>query len=615
MKNMIRFDEEPACVAIQLPMEKWDATTLDSRKAAAECSPRRKPWVGQWETNEPQRGERSVAIQTRPSPSLVMLKLALLMAIFIPSVYAQSNSPLSAKDDPVLQAMRAELDRSKSTLKLEGMAAPYYIDYRVIDMEAYVAEAAFGALRNDVRAHFRFLRVVVRVGDYKQDSFFGQGQGALDFVPLDNDPIAMLHQIWLATDNAYKAATEALTAKQAQLKQFSVEQPVDDFARAEPVVSIGPLAKLDVDSSVWDKMLEGTSDLCKTDPQVESFDSGLAFTAVNRYFINSEGTVVRSGQNTYDLHFGGTTQATDGMRLDRSRGYFVPNIKELPSEATLQADATKLLATLKQLRDAPVADEEYRGPVLFSADAASTVFSELVGDNILGYKPDLGQPARTKGAFATSFKSRVLPDFLSVVDDPTLASVDGQSLLGHYDVDDEGVKAMPVSIIENGKLVNYLIGREPIRDFSVSNGHGRARLPQSYPGPSLGNMIVRASESSSPDQLKKKLIEICQQHDLPYGYYVETLGPQRAPRLLYKVWVKDGHEELVRGAVFGDLDTRTLRNDLIAAGNDVNVENHTLNIPHSVVNPSILFDELEVKRANANKEKLPDYPAPPVPSK
>ncbi len=549
-----------------------------------------------------------------PRPS-AMKQFALLVIILLVASIAQAKDAPTSADDPVLQAMQTELDRSKSALKLEGMAAPYYIDYRVIDMDAYATEAAFGALRNEVHARFRFLRVVVRVGDYKQDSFFGQGQGSMDFMPLDNDIVALRHQIWLATDNAYKAATEALTAKQAQLKQYTVDQPVDDFARAEPVVSIGPPAKLGFDPQPWNKMLQDASALYKTDPQVEAFDSALNFAAVTRYFVTSEGTVVRSGQTAYDLRIAGTTQAADGMRLDRSHEYAVTDVKELPSEETLLADTTKLLATLKQLRDAPIADEEYRGPVLFSADAASTVFSDLVGENILGIKPDLGQPARTKGAFATSYKSRVLPDFLSVVDDPTLASMNGQSLMGKYEVDDEGVKAMPVSIIENGKLMNYLMGREPIRDFPTSNGHGRARLPQNYPAPSLGNMIVRASESSSPADLKKKLIELCQQRGLPYGYYVETLGPQRVPRLIYKIWAKDGHEELVRGATFGDLDTRTLRNDLIAAGNDVNVENHPLNIPHSIVNPSILFDELEVKRANANKDKLPEYSAPTVASK
>jgi TldD protein len=555
-----------------------------------------------------------------PRPSARMQKLAsvlaLLIALFVPLTCAQAkDTRTSADDDPVLQAMRAELERSKSALKLEGMAAPYYIDYHVTEMDTHAAEAAFGALRTNVRLRFRFLRVIVRVGDYKQDSFFGQGQGGLDFMPLDNDIVALRHEIWLATDSAYKLATEALTAKQAKLKQFSVDQPVDDFARAEPVVSIGPVAKLDFDSQPWLKMLQDSSALYKTDSQIESFDSAMNFAAVTRYFVSSEGAVVRSGQNVYDLRIAGTTQASDGMRLDRSHGYAVTDIKELPSEEKLLADATKLLATLKQLRDAPIADEEYRGPVLFSADAASTVFSDLVGENVLGFKPDLGQPARTKGAFATSYKSRVLPDFLSVVDDPTLASMNGRSLMGKYDVDDEGVKAVSVSVIENGKLVNYLIGREPIRDFPASNGHGRARLPQNNPGPSLGNMIVRSSETSSPDELKKKLIEICQQRELPYGYYVETLGPQRVPRLIYKVWARDGHEELVRGAIFGDLDTRTLRNDLIAVGNDVNVENHPLNIPHSVINPSVLFDELEVKRANANKDKLPDYPAPTVASK
>jgi TldD protein len=552
----------------------------------------------------------------RPRPSTKIRRVAIVLAslmLFVPLTVARPKD--SPDDDPVLQAMRAELERSKTELKLEGMAAPYYIDYRVTDMDTHAAEAMFGAVRTEVRVRFRFLRVVVRVGDYKQDSFFGQGQGQLDFMPLDNDVVALRHQIWLATDNAYKAAAESLTAKQAKLKQYTVDQPVDDFAHADPVVFIGPLAKLDFDPRPWNKMLQDASALYKNDPQIESADAALNFAAVSRYFVNSEGAVVRTGQNIYELRIAASTQAADGMRLDRSHAYSVTDMKELPSEETMLADTTKMFGTLRELRDAPIADEEYRGPVLFSADAASTVFSDLIGENILGLRPDLGQPARTKGAFAASYKSRVLPDFLSVVDDPTLASVDGRSLMGKYDVDDEGVKAVPVSVIENGKLVNYLMGREPIRDFPASNGHGRARGPQNYPGPSLGNMIVKSSETSSPEELRKKLIELCQQRDLPYGYYVETLGPQRTPRLLYKVWVKDGHEELVRGAVFGDLDTRTLRTDLIAAGNDVYVDNQPLNIPHSVVNPSILFDELEVKRANGNQEKLPEYPAPTAASK
>ncbi len=547
------------------------------------------------------------------SPRLIRLAAALMLwsILFLPSTPAQTRGARpSTNDDPVLRAMLKELERSKSQLKLEQMAAPYYIDYRVVDMDGYIAEAAFGALRTNLRAHLRFVRVVVRVGDYKQDSFFGQGEGVTDYMPLDDDELALRHHLWLATDKAYKAATEALATKQAQLKQLTVDHPVDDFAHAEPVQFIGPLAKLEVDPTPWLKTLQDASALYKTDPQLESIDSSIQFQVVNRFFVDSEGTVVRSGQGSYQAFISASTQAADGMQLQRSTAYAAPNSKELPSAGEFLAHTKELLGSLKDLRAAPVADEEYRGPVLFSADAASTVFADLVGENILGMKPGLGQPARTRGAFASSYKSRVLPDFLDVVDDPTQASVNGKSLLGRYEVDDEGVRAMRVPVIEKGKLVNYLLGREPIMDFPISNGHGRARMPTYSPGPSLGNMLVSSSEPVAREELKKKLLDLCKQRDLPYGYYVETMAGARVPRLLYKIWVKDGHQELVRGAVFGDLDARALRNDLVAAGSDMYIENRVLNVPHSIVTPSVLFDELEVKRQDIQKSKLPEYPAP-----
>ena len=541
---------------------------------------------------------------------------ALLLVLLGPMILAQEkNARASINDDPVLQAMSAELDRSKSKLKMEGVALPYYIDYRVTDLDAYAAEAAFGALRTNLRTRSRFLRVVVRVGDYKQDSFFGQGQGVLEIMPLDDDALALRHRIWLATDKAYKAATEAFTAKQAQLKQYSVDQPVDDFAHAEPVVSVGPLVELRLDPQPWLKMLQEASALYESDSQIESSNSALGVTAVNRYFLNSEGTVVRSGQLYYDLRVSASTQAADGMRLDRSHADVVLKLNELPSRDAFLARTKQMLATLKQLRDAPVVDEEYRGPVLFSGDTASELFGDLLGQSLLGVKPDLGQSARTKGAFASSYKSRVLPEFLSVVDDPTLPSINGQDLIGTYDVDDEGVKAARVSLIEDGRLVNYLLGREPIRDFPSSNGHGRAQLPQNYPGPSLGNFIVRTAQPLPQEELKKKLLELCKQQDLPFGYYAATFGPNLTPRLLYKVWVKDGHEELVRGAAFGDLNVRALRNDLLAAGDDLYIDNRMQNIPHSIASPSILVDNLEVKRANTNKDKLPEYPPPVIASR
>jgi TldD protein len=521
---------------------------------------------------------------------------------------------VAAGGDAILEALLTELDRSKAQLKMDQVAAPYYIEYRVNDVDEFQAEAAFGSLRENQRIRYRVLRVVVRIGDYKQDSYYNQGMGETNILPLDDDPIALRHQIWMATDEAYKAAGEALTEKQAALKQFSAESnPVDDFAKAPVVTAVEPIVKLQVDDTAWKKTLEDVTNLYRHYPDVQSVSASARFSAVNEYLVNSEGTVTRGGHRTYNIQFNSSSQAADGMRLSRNPFWMVAKAEELPTHDALVADAKKALDTIVALRQAPIVEEEYRGPVLFAPDAASDVMASLVGANVLGRKPQLGKPNRTTGAFATSFKTRVLPNFLSVIDDPTLRDFQGKSLVGNYEVDDDGVKAQPVTLVDNGTLINYLVGRQPIRDFPNSNGHGRAGTG-TYPAPNLGVLLLKSSEAQSPEALKKRVIQTITDQGKPYGYRVETLGPGNSPRLLYRIY-PDGHEELVRGAVFNELDVRALRSDLIAVGNDPLVSNRTGGIATTIISPSLLFDELEVKRADTSKDKLPDYPAPPLDKK
>lgn len=535
---------------------------------------------------------------------------AALLAVFPIGVAAQQKPlPAEAASDPILRALQAELTRSKSQLKMENVGSPFYIEYRVFDVEQFDASAAFGALRDQNRTRMRVLRAVVRLGDYRLDSFFNAGQGVSDILPLDNDELAIRHQVWLATDQAYKRASEAFSNKKAQLKQLNVEQPVDDFARAEPVVSIGPVAKLDADPAQWMKMLESATSVYRSDPQIQSFSANMNFTVFTQYYVNSEGTITRGGSTHFQVLLSAMAQAPDGMRLERSPQYTADHIEELPTPDQFQDDALKLVADMKRLREAPVVEEEYRGPVLFSNDAATDMFFDLVVPNILGRRPQPGRPARTVGAYASSWKARVLPTFLSVVDDPTIDVFAGHGLGGSYKVDDEGVPAAPVTVVDNGTLVNYLIGRAPIRDFLASNGHGRAS-GNGNTAPAPGNLFFRPSKASTRDELKKELIDECRSRGLKYGYFVDTLGPRLAPRMLYRVWADDGREELVRGAAFNELDIRALRSDLVAAGDDPLVSNRT-GLPFmTIVSPSVLFDELEVKRADTTKEKLPDYPAP-----
>ena len=524
------------------------------------------------------------------------------------STYARAAN--SASGDVVLRALREEMERSKANLKLENVPAPYYIEYRVTEIDQFEASAVFGALRNQQHNHGRLFRVVVRVGDYKQDSFFGTGEGSIDLVPSDDDVFAIRHRIWLATDRAYKAASEALSAKQAALKQLKVDEPVDDFAKASPLEAVEPLARFSsTDFSSWLHLLEEASAQYRTDKELETFESALRFTVENRYFLNSEGTVARSGHAHYVVSIAGSTQASDGMLLQRSHADQGNDLKELPTREAFLKTTGRILETLKLLREAPVVGEEYRGPVLFSNDAAATVVTELVEPNVLGRKPQLGENARTTGKWSSSYKSRVLPDFINVIDDPTISTISSQPLFGNYTLDDEGIQAQRVSLIEKGQLVSYLIGRQPIRDLPASNGHGRAAATAA-PTPRPGNLVLQSTDPQPDAGLKAKLIDLCRKRELPYGLYVETMGPSLEPRLLYRIWTKDGHEELVRGGVFGDLDIRSLRGDLIAAGTAPAVEDRSEPVWFSVASPALLFDELQVKRTQSAKQKLPEYPAP-----
>jgi TldD protein len=510
--------------------------------------------------------------------------------------------------DPVLEAMREELERSKTQLKMEKIAAPYYIEYRISDVEEWDLEAAFGALRQDQKVHGRTARVVVRVGDYKQDSYYGPGMGVVDFAPLDNDPVAIRRELWLATDAAYKAATESLASKKALLSQYTADQPFDDFAKATPLEFVEPLTMLDFSPGPWKETLEKATNLYRTNLKIQSVNGFLRFRALNEYYVNTEGTSTRQGSGLYTIQIGSETQAADGMKVGRTPFFVESSANELPSQAKFLADAEKTLGTLQALSDAPMVEEDYRGPVLFSNDAASDIFESLVGQNVLGIRPKPGESARTTGEYSSNYKGRVLPTFVSVLDDPTLKTFDGRKLVGSYEIDQEGVKAFAVPLVTDGILVDYLMGRMPIRDFPESNGHGRA-APGQPPMPSIGNFIVKIKDPVSKDELKKKLIEMCQQESKPYGYYVETMAGEN-PRLLYRIYVGDGHEELVRGAVFNELDTRTLRNNLVAAGNDPLVSNRAGNVPTTIICPSMLFDELEVKRTDRKNAKLPEYPSP-----
>lgn len=543
---------------------------------------------------------------------------ALLAGAALLGIAASSSAQATRADaekDPILNAMLAELDRSKTDLQLKGFEKPFFIQYRLEDVQAFETRAEYGASEGSSNVHQRFVRVTVRVGDYKTDSSTPRGDGSLELAALSNDPVAIRSALWWATDEAYKEALDGYARKQAELKQVQTPPQADDFSKEKPIVSLEAPLTLDVDADMWTARVARDSGLYRTDATVKANERDVQYSQASfsgrvttTWLVNSEGSIVRKTASSYHESLGVGTQAADGMRIDRSYGTNGVLLSDLDTADVFQKRAVAVIASLSDLRKAPVVEEEYHGPVLLSADASADVLQSLVARGVAATRPRLGTEARTNGPFASSYHARILPDFMDAVDDPSLKTYDGHNLAGAYAIDDEGVPAQAVNVVTAGKLENYVIGREPVRDFPQSNGHARAALTGPA-RPSIGVLKITAENGLSDDELNQKLLALAKDRDLKSVYFAETIGGAKNPRLLYRVSL-DGKRELVRGAVFDDLDQRALRSSVEAAGKQLWVGNYPGDVPQTVLAPALLLNDVTVKRANEKNEKLPFYPPP-----
>ena len=541
-----------------------------------------------------------------------MLRRTLLLLPALCSLAFAQAPPVA---DPLLTAMQQELLREQAQLVLPGMQRPYFIEYRLEDIRTYDAVANYGALTKEIENRQRVVRVELRIGNDTSDSSSARGDGSLALAPADNDPAALKFALWSATDEAYKNALRAYAVKQATLKRFQSAPTANDFTPAKPVTLIEPLVDLELNRDDWKQRLIDASGLFATAPEVRSFaeavqysSASLSAIAVNRYTVNTDGTVLRHGYAGYTdvINVGG--QAPDGMELSRSNGSSAETAAGLENAAALRKRTLDDLISFNELCHAPiVGSEDYHGPVLFTGDAAADVFNKLFVPNIEADRPEIGTTARTQGVYQSSFRTPVLPPFLSVIDDPTLHSFDGHTLLGAYKVDDEGVAAEPVDIVEHGKLIKYLIGREPVKDFPDSNGHGRAALGQAAHS-HAGVLFIKSAEPLSAEAMRMKLLTYAKQQGRDV-YEVETLSGELSPRLLYRV-SPQGKRTLVRGAIFDELDQRAIRSGIVAAGGKPYVAQTIGPIPETTIAPEILFADITVKRASEEQQKLPYYTPP-----
>ncbi len=334
--------------------------------------------------------------------------------------------------------MQTELAREQAQLLLPGMPKPYFIEYRIDDFASYELLANFGSLVREESGHQRVVRVTVRVGSYDTDSSTTRGEGtAAAAAPTDdNSPVRIRYgALWAATDEAYKNALRAYSAKQAALKRFEGTPQEKDFAPpsdpAKPVTHIAPLVPLEIDRAEWKRRIVDASGLYASDPEVRANAANVQYSsanlrsaAVNRYLVNTEGAVVREGYSGYAADISLGTQAPDGMELSRENGSVATATrKELESWAAFRKRTIERPQKPRShLRNAPVVPaDDYHGPVLFSGDAAASIMKALFIPNVRGRPPGAGRHhrAHSRAAYTSQLpRPRAAGDFLSVTDDP-----------------------------------------------------------------------------------------------------------------------------------------------------------------------------------------------------
>jgi len=549
-------------------------------------------------------------IRTRALLSFVLILVLLPISQFA-RTSAQQTKPATPDNDVILKAMQDELTRSVNGLQLKGLEKPYFIEYAITDLEGFSITGEFGALIGSGGGHSRLGQVQVRVGNYDFDSEFGGPGGYQTNVVLEDDYNAIRHDLWLATDAAYKSSAEQFERKRAFVKNREDDDKIPDFSHQEPTTDFAPRQALKVDRAKWEKLVREWSGIMRQFPEIQESGVNMNVNIANRYLVNSEGTKTRQPISLVSIRAYAATQAMDGSSIDNTVSIDARSVDQLPQPEEIANRIRQMATDLTNLRKAPALNVNYDGPVLFTGQASTEMFAQLLAPELSSYRAGLAeQRPNTASVLSDRLNRPVLPSHLSVVDDPTQQAIGNQPLMGSYKVDDQGVPSRRVSLIERGVLKDLLMSRRPRKEIQQSNGHGRASL-FGRTSAHISNLFVQSANGKSYDELKQELIAQCQTQNLDYGILIkklETAGnyvPRNTltpPILAYKVYVKDGHEELIRGATIGEINTRSLK-QMIAIGNDNYVENLASSTPSSVIAPSVLLEELELKKPVGAKQK------------
>lgn len=566
-----------------------------------------------------------------------LLTLTLLTVCLgtLPALDVESASEAAPEDERliILQAMRTELDRSMEELKLEDYDGPYFMAYLVTDERQNQIAASNGAVASERGGHARNGYVEVRCGDYELDNtragtgmglmfYFGRGTNPL---PIENDPIALRTALWQITDQTYKKAIrDLLTRRGEEVMKVEQEDRPDDFTPGEPHHHVDPPLDVELDEDAWRDRLRTLSALFDEHAWIESSSVVMRVEHLTQWYANSEGSEIIQEQQMWSLYAEcSTTAPEDGQPISHVIVHNRTSLDDMPSDEALASDIETLIAELDALRHAPVLDP-YTGPALLAPDVTGVLFHEALGHRLEGERQrDDDSSGQT---FAGKIGDKVIPEFLSVIDDPTLERFNGIGVDGHYRYDQEGHPAERVPLIENGILRNYLMSRTPNEYQTQSNGHGRSDGLHD-PEARMATLIIESTMDLTEDELRQRLIEECRAQGKEFGLIVRDISGgftntshygfqafAEHPRMVHRVNVETGEEQLVRGVDIVGTPLASI-NKIVATGGEPDLFNGFCGagsgtVPQAEIAPWALSTEIEVQRSQTENRRPPILPAP-----
>jgi predicted Zn-dependent protease len=511
----------------------------------------------------------------------------------------------------------AEARRAKRQMRVPGFPRPYFISYMLRDEERWCLKAKFGALK--VRTHDRSRNAFadVRVGSYSYDQIRDGGlldndkdsesYGYVDLPYGGRSHDGVRHGLWRLTDARFREAVEALLDKKSrELTYRNPGRHFKAFERRKPAVDLRwtPFPELDVDA--WARFVERASAVLKRFPDVK--DSQVEFEAdhICRMFVSSEGARRIQCHAIWSVECYLWLLSDGGDGIPWTVKHTVANPTELPSIDSFLREIRKTVGVLRKLAQAPTL-RSFSGPALLEPVPAGLLMHEAVGHRLEGSRLLASGEGQT---FKDSVGKQILPDFLSIRENPLLERYGKHSLIGHYRYDDEGVEAQNTPLVVDGVLERFMATRMGISRRHHSSGHARSAYHQ-RPISRMGVTLVESSNGLDRRALKRKLLEEIRRRGAPFGIrIIEASSGETATEaynfqaflgeinLASKIY-PDGHEEWIRGVNFVGTPLNAI-GSIVAAGDRSEVDNAYCGaesgyVPVTTISPALLVSELELQ--------------------